>query len=550
MIMIESLHPVLLLLLAAASTVWLRGWSRTAVTLLLATCALILVWQMPGGRSFEFVLGESRLALLALDYLARLFAILFTLLAVLTVLYGGGRSTYAETGYGLTHAAAAVAVVLAGDWLTLIFAWLMLILTASLLVSVQPGRHAYAAARRLLFLHGMASVFLLIGVVGQVYTSGSVDLAILVSDGDIEAWPAFLILLAVLTAIAAPPLSAWFADCCQELSALSLVWFSAFTGKAGVYLLLRLFPGFEWLLAVGLLMLIYGAVFALLSRNITRLLGYGFISSTGIIVMAVGLGNDTGLSGAAGFAFVHGLIFALLFMSAGVVIERGRSSQLSSLGGLFQRMPLTTAYTLIAALSLLAMPLTAGYISQLLIIEAAFEPGSVWPGIVFLLAVVTAVVHAGFYYPWRVFFGPAKPPAEDIAEAVFNQRVAMFVLAALCIVVGMAPCRLYQSLPYAVSCEPYTPGFVLTQLQLLFAAVLAAAWLLSYWRVPSADPVDFDQVYRHWWPRQWPAIRTRLLRGLKVCADICRRLWQRLVCLWHYCLLRGRQLLRNYRSRK
>src|SRR5690606_15925142 len=156
----------------------------------------------------------------------------------------------------------------------------------------------------------------------------------------------------------APPLSAWLPDAYPEASWSGTVFLSAFTTKTAVYALLRGFPGTELLVWIGLFMVFYGVVYALLAHAMRRILSYSIVDQVGFMVAGIGIGTEMALNGAAAHAFSHILYKALLLMSAGSVLYATGRRKCSELGGLFRSMPVTALCGIVGALAISAFPLT------------------------------------------------------------------------------------------------------------------------------------------------------------------------------------------------
>ena len=148
-----------------------------------------------------------------------------------------------------------------------------------------------------------------------------------------------------------------------------MVFLSAFTTKTAVYALLRGFPGTELLIYVGLCMIFYGIVYAILENDMRRILAYSIVNQVGFMVAGVGIGTEMALNGAAAHAFTHIVYKALLLMSAGSVLYMTGRRKCTDLGGLFRTMPLTTICGIIGALSISSFPLTSGFVSKSMISE-------------------------------------------------------------------------------------------------------------------------------------------------------------------------------------
>ena len=97
---------------------------------------------------------------------------------------------------------------------------------------------------------------------------------------------------------------------------------SAYTTKSAVYTLIRGFPGWEILVAVGCVMAIYGIIYALLENDMRRILAYSIINQVGFMVCGVGIGTELAIAGVVAHAFCHIIYKALLWMSAGAVLFR------------------------------------------------------------------------------------------------------------------------------------------------------------------------------------------------------------------------------------
>ena len=151
------------------------------------------------------------------------------------------------------------------------------------------------------------------------------------------------------------------------------MFLSAFTTKTAVFVLIRTFPGTELLVFVGLFMIFYGIVYALLENDMRRILAYSIVNQVGFMIVGIGIGTEMSLNGAAAHAFTHILYKALLLMSAGAVLYETGRRKCTDLGGLFRTMPLTMVCGTIGALSISSFPLTSGFVSKSMVGQAAFD---------------------------------------------------------------------------------------------------------------------------------------------------------------------------------
>ena len=165
------------------------------------------------------------------------------------------------------------------------------------------------AGTRYLFVHMVGGSTLLAGVLWHLGTGGSLDFTLF--EGTVAGW---LVLGGFAINAAIVPLHAWLTDAYPEAGVTGSVFLSAFTTKTAVYVLARGFPGWEVLIVLGVVMALYGVVFAVLENDIRRLLAYHIISQVGYMVAGVGIGTETAINGAVSHAFAHVIYKGLLFM--------------------------------------------------------------------------------------------------------------------------------------------------------------------------------------------------------------------------------------------
>ncbi|HJT61664.1 MAG TPA: Na(+)/H(+) antiporter subunit D [Burkholderiales bacterium] len=488
-------HPGLVLILGAALLAPLRGWPRAVVALGAPVFSLLLLLQLDEGVHWQARFLGMELAPLALDKLSRLFAIIFALMAAGGALFALNQERRMELPAALLYAGAAIGATLAGDLVTLFIFWELMAVGSTLVLWSAATPAAYRASMRYVMVHLFGGMLLFLGVAGHVLETGSTAFAAMQLNGISQG----LILAAFLVNAAAWPLSAWLPDAYPEASWSGMVFLSAFTTKTAVYVLLRGFPGTELLVYAGLAMVFYGIVYALLENDMRRILAYSIVNQVGFMITGIGLGTEMALNGAAAHAFTHILYKALLLMSAGSVLYVTGRRKCTDLGGLYRSMPFTMACGIIGALAISSFPLTSGFVSKSMISQAAADQHlfAVW----MLLAAASAGVflHAGIKFPWFVFF--QKDSGLRPAEPPWNMRLAMALLSALCIGLGIFYQPLYQLLPYPAHYQPYTSWHVVAQLQLLLFSGLAFFVMLGWLKRTLTVTLDTDWLYRVFFAR-------------------------------------------------
>ena len=496
------LHPGVALICGAMAIPWLRGRWRTALILALPLIALGLVWQVPDGAAWQLRVLDYTLTPLQGDKLSRLFATIFALMAFGGGLFALGQKSRVEVPSAFVYAGSAIGVAFAGDLVTVIAFWELMAVASTVVLWSSDSPESYRASLRYLMIHLLGGMFLLAGVTGHIAQTGSVGFGRMALDSPAH----WLMLIGFLVNAGAPPLSAWLPDAYPEASWSGTVFLSAFTTKTAVYVLMRGFPGTELLIWVGLFMVFYGIVYALLENDMRRILAYSIVNQVGFMVVGIGIGTEMALNGAAAHAFAHIIYKGLLLMSAGSVLYMTGRRKCTDLGGLFHSMPVATICGTIGALAISAFPLTSGFISKSLVSQAASDGHMLVVWLLLTAASAGVFLHAGIKFPWFVFFQkdsglrPDDPPR--------SMRWAMILFAVLCIAIGIWPDALYGLLPYAVKYEPYTGAHVVTQLQLLLFSGLAFFVMLPYLRRTLTITLDSDWV----WRKLLPAAVTQLDR--------------------------------------
>jgi len=486
----EYLPPAVILIVAALLIGPTRGHVRSAIVLLAPLATLWAIWQVPDGVVLTVPFLDYQIEPVEGSDLRRLFATIFAIMAFAGGLFSFRQARWYELAAANAYAAGAVGVSFAGDLITLFLFWELMALFSTVIVWAGGTPAARAAGIRYAVMHLIGGVILKVGIEGTVVHTGSIDIMPVLAT-NFDTW---MMLIGILINAAAPPVSAWLADAYPESSPTGSVFLSAFTTKTAVLALILLFPGEPVLIWVGIYMVMYGIIYALLENDARRILAYSIVNQVGFMVCAVGIGTQMALNGAAAHAFAHIIYKALLFMSAGVVVYRTGKSKCTDLGGLFRTMPLTTVCGIIGALAISSFPLTSGFTTKSMISDAAASEHLVvvW----YLLAAASAGVflHAGIKFPWFVFF--QKDSGLRPKDAPWNMAAAMVLFAVLCIALGVYPQPLYELLPYAVDYEPYKPGKVLFYLQLLLFSGLAFFLLLPLMQRTRTISLDTDWVWR------------------------------------------------------
>jgi NADH-quinone oxidoreductase subunit L len=347
-------------------------------------------------------------------------------------------------------------LVTANDFVQLFFGWEGVGLCSYLLIGFWYDRAtADAAAIKAFVVNRIGDFGFALGIFAVFVIFGSLDFDTVFSKApgsthevmNFLGWqvPA-LTLACILLFVGAMGKSAqlglhtWLPDAMEGPTPVSALIHAATMVTAGVYMVARLSPMFEYapmaLAVVGVIggtTAIFAASVGMAQNDIKRVIAYSTCSQLGYMFFAAGVSAY----GAAMFhLFTHAFFKALLFLGAGSVIHAMSGEQdMRRMGGLAKKIPYTYALMWIGSLSLAGIPFFSGFFSKDSILAAAWASGTAVGRYSFCLGVFTAFLTA--FYSWRLiimtFNGPSRADHEvehHIHESPWVMLAPLFVLAA------------------------------------------------------------------------------------------------------------------------
>jgi multicomponent K+:H+ antiporter subunit A len=400
---------------------------------------------------------------LRMDGLAWLLAALISGIGFLVVLYARYYMSPADPlhrffSFLLAFQGAMLGIVLSGNLIQLVFFWELTSLFSFLLISYwHQSAQARDAGRMALLITSTGGLCLFAGVLVLGHIVGSYDLdRVLASGPVIRAHPLYipaliLVLLGAFTKSAQFPFHFWLPHAMAAPTPVSAYLHSATMVKAGVYLLVRLWPALggtnEWLWfvsSVGLITFILGAFLALFQQDLKGLLAYSTISHLGLITLLIGLDRPLGLIAAIFHIMNHATFKASLFMAAGIIDHESGTRDLRRLSGLRRYMPITATLAMVAAAAMAGVPLLNGFLSKEMFFAETIEihdnsmVDQALPYIVTAASMLTVAYSLRFIR--EVFFGPAPTKLPRMPhEPPFLMRFPAGLLVLACLIVGVAP---------------------------------------------------------------------------------------------------------------
>lgn len=484
--------PALVFLLGAAVLALLPDRLRASVFIAVPVLALAALWGMGDGYRLTVPFIGMELVPLYADKLSLVFGTIFAMIAAIGGVYAWHVTDLRQQAAALVYAGGAMGVVLAADYFTLFVFWELMAVSSTVLIWSRDTDESRAAGMRYLVVHIFGGGLLFAGILMHASETGSFLMTSLPETASLSS---ILILLGVALNTAIPPLHAWVADAYPKATITGAVFMSAFTTKSAVYVLMRLFPGWDVLVWVGVVMALYGVVYAILANDIREILAHSIVSQVGYMVAGVGIGTEMALNGATAHAFSHILYKSLLLMGAGTVLYATGKSKLTELGGIASKMKVAVFLYMIGAFSISGFPLFNGFISKSMVVAAAGDAQLKAAMLLLILASIGTFVHTGLKLPYFTWFGPKRDDIQ-VGAVPKNMLVAMAFGAFICTLFGVWPDLLYRFLPYEVTYKPYTVYHLVEMIQILVFTFIGF-WILRPKLAGAAKlPLDTDWFYR------------------------------------------------------
>ncbi|HVR28196.1 MAG TPA: proton-conducting transporter membrane subunit [Thermoanaerobaculia bacterium] len=325
-------------------------------------------------------------------------AVLVSFMALVTAIHAARRLGGA-TGFatGVHHAlyllltAGLLGIVVTGDAFNL-YVFLEMSALGAYALLAGGGDRAAVAVFRYLLLGTIAAAFYLLGI-GHLYAvTGTLNLADLAArlpaaDPGVVATALALIVVGLAIKIAIFPLHGWLPDAYTYAPTAMVSFVASVVSKVGAYVLLRFLffvieaPGatgraLDLLAAAAAIGIVAASVMAVAQDDLRRMLAYSSVAQMGYIVLGLGLGNATALTGALLHVVNHAVLKACLFMAAGNLLLQTGTARLAGCAGIARRLPLTMAAFAIAALSMIGLPPAGGFFSKWYLILGALEQGA------------------------------------------------------------------------------------------------------------------------------------------------------------------------------
>ncbi|HTY13456.1 MAG TPA: hydrogenase 4 subunit F [Candidatus Omnitrophota bacterium] len=323
-------------------------------------------------------------------------------------------------------------------------------LVSAFLVGFYNTKHSVEAAWKYIIICSVGIVLALLGTILFSYAASMTtglkslnwsDLLAVAGrmDPNMVRIAFVFILVGYGTKAGLAPMHNWLPDAHSQAIAPISALLSGVLLKTAVYAIIRfgiivdLAVGGRYfghlMVLLGLISLFIAAVFVLVQKDIKRLLAYSSIEHLGIIAVGLGIGGPLGVYAALLHLFNHAVTKSLMFFCAGDIVSAYNRHNLNSIRGVLKSMPFTGFMLAAGTLALSGFPPFSLFISEFLIVTAAFLKGS-YLAAALMLAFIVAVSCAFIYHLSRVIFGrpPAGMPPEASPAGTRLALVMLFIL--------------------------------------------------------------------------------------------------------------------------
>jgi NADH-quinone oxidoreductase subunit L len=344
-------------------------------------------------------------------------------------------------------------LVTADNLVQLFFGWEGVGLASYLLIGYWYEKEsACAAAMKAFIVNRVGDLFFMLGLCLTFWVFGSIEFSEIFGaidqhkDARFAGLPAYeviciLLFLGACGKSAQLGLHTWLPDAMEGPTPVSALIHAATMVTAGVFLVARMSPVFEYaptalaiVTVVGASTALFAATIGCVQNDIKRIIAYSTCSQLGYMFFAAGVGA---YQGAVFHLFTHAFFKALLFLSAGAVIHAMSDEQdIRKMGGIWKKIPVTYAVMWIGSLALAGVPYFAGYYSKDFVLEAAYAAHSGVGMYAFICGLLAAFLTA--FYSWRLliltFHG--KPRADHHTMEHVHESPAVMLVPLLLLAVG------------------------------------------------------------------------------------------------------------------
>lgn len=348
----------------------------------------------------------------------------------------------------------------------------ILSLTSCAIISIKSKKENYLAALRYLVLNTIGSLSVLFGIALLYMVSGHLNMTMMNQSISMiwQLYPTNILIASgfMLTGFAIKaavfPLHIWLPDAHSNAPTPSSALLSSLVVKIYVFAVYKLLfdvLGRNIIISLGIPTVItvfaaagmlFGSIFAIGQKDIKRMLAYSSVAQIGYIFLGLSLMTEAGLAAGLFHVVSHGLMKTALFLSAGSIIYYRNKRDIRDLDGIGIEMPVTMVVFAIAALGMIGIPGTNGFMSKLYLSFAVLGAGQpLLLGVILLSSYLNAV----YYLPIIISAFLKEPKSKNVTMQVevlpFPMLFSLITIGFLCLLTGFYPTLVMNFITQAVN---------------------------------------------------------------------------------------------------